>query len=362
MDVTFHIQDPTHDQTVYLFEAILAAATSANHWHGIFAFASRNGVNHLVDDPVVQAMMHRGGEVDLLVGIDAVTNRNTLERLRELEQRHEGFRPRVFWNETGGLFHPKLSHFRDPDGRRTLIVGSGNLTPGGLTNNFEAYTIITADADEPVDLSSIDAFIERQQERIRPIDDDALERAARNIARSVPRAAPARPRAPAARPVPVPGFDRVLIAQVPRAGDRWAQVHFNAEVIDRFFRVTERETQRLYLTQIEAGGARSEQEVRPCVFSEANKNFKIEIGAAKGRAYPAQDPPILVFRERQIRTFDYMLLMPGEPGYAPMKTLTDTLPKVGRGHPRVISNLAQVRAAWPTSPILAEAVPDAQEI
>lgn len=363
MELRFCIQDPTHAETTYLYEAILAAAVGAAGWRGVYAFASRDGVDHLVEDTIVHEFMLAGGEVDLLVGIDAVTNRPTLERLQELERRYHGFRPKVFWNLTQGLFHPKISDFTYEDGRRTLIVGSGNLTPGGLMNNFEGYTIISVDQAQDLDVSALDEFLARHADQIRRIDDEALERAARNLVRAIPGARRAegiiipRPRgltvAPAApRPAATAGFDRILIAQVPAAGGRWAQVHFNSDVVRVYFRITDQRTQRVYLTRVAADGNRAEVEVRPCVYSETNKNHKIEIGAARGLEYPVGAPPVLVFRERQLRAFDYMLLMPGENGYDALMEVTRRLPSLGRGFPRVIADRNMLSASWPDCPLL----------
>ena len=39
----------------------------------------------------------------------------------------------------------------------------------------------------------------------------------------------------------------------------------------------------------------------------------------------------MVFRERQLRTFDYMLLMPDQNGYGSLMELTERLPPFGRG-------------------------------
>ena len=362
MKFRFCIQDPTHTETTYLYEAILTAAAGASSWRGVYAFASRDGVDHLIDDPVIHEYMDTGGEIDLLVGIDAVTNRPTLERLRELEQRNTKFRPKVFWNESRGLFHPKITDFIYEDGRRTLIVGSGNLTPGGLMNNFEGYTVVSVDGTESLDVSALDEFFDRHVGNIRSIDDEALERAARNLVRPIQNARraggvviPRQSRRAAAgpRPVPVPGFARVLIARVPAAGGRWAQVHFNADVVTDYFRITNHQTQRVYLTQVKANGDREEVEVRPCVFSETNRNHKIEIRAARGQAYPKGGPPILVFREHQLRTFDYMLLMPDERGYGSLIELTKKLPSLGKGFPRVITDMKTLAPSWPDCPLLA---------
>lgn len=362
MDFEFHMQDPSDPETRYLYEAIIAAAADATTWRGMYAFASRGGVNQLVEDPVVQRFMERGGVVDLVVGIDAVTNVAALERMQELADRHPEFKPRVFWNPTSGLFHPKISHFGYSDGAGRLIVGSGNLTPGGLMHNFEGYSVVSSVAEEVLDLSSLDAFLERHARDIRPIDQQALDRAALNVIRAV--AGTTRPRLP-----PVPGgrrpsvsaiapraaaavLNQVLIAQIPAAGGRWAQVHFNGVVIARYFRLTNLDVQRVYLTQVRQDGSRGDEEVRPCVFSTTNRNHKIEIGAARGLVYPDAHRPLLIFRERQVRVFDYMLLMPGQPGHAQVAALLTPLPSIGRGTHRSITNLNDLAAVWPDCPLL----------
>jgi len=372
MDFEFCMQDPSDPGTRYLYEAIIEAAADATTWRGMYAFASRGGVNQLVEDPVVQRFMERGGVVDLVVGIDAVTNEITLERLRELAERHQEFRPRVFWNGTAGLFHPKISHFGYPDGTSRLIVGSGNLTPGGLMHNFEGYSVVHSAAEEALDLSSLDAFLERHADDIRPIDQEALDRAALNIIRAVggvqrprpPQApAPRIPRVPAvSRRAAAAALGRVLIAQVPAAGGRWAQVHFNGDITDQYFRLTDVEVQRVYLTQVHQDASRGEEEVRPCVYSAANRNHKIEIGAARGLAYPDRARPLLLFRERQVRVFDYMLLMPGQPGHAQISGLLERLPSIGRGAHRSITSIDDVARAWPQCALLTSAPALAMEL
>lgn len=362
MNIKFCIQDPTYIETTYLYEAIVEAAADAVAWRGVYAFASRDGVNHLIEDQVIGEFIRGGGQVDLLVGLDAVTNRPTLERLQELERSNQTFRPRVFWNETNALFHPKLSDFRYGTGERKLIIGSGNLTPGGLMGNYESYTIIASEYGEEFDASALDEFLERHADEIRSIDDEALERAVQNLVRPIRGARrteekvirmPGRlTRKSRARRAPQStAFDRILIAQVPRAGGRWAQVHFNTNVVRYYFRILDRRTQRVYLTQVLEGGARADVEVRPCVFSEVNKNHKIEIGGAKGREYP-ENPPLLVFHERQLRVFEYMLLFPGDDGYRPLTDLTRDMQSVGRGFPRVITDMDTLKGTWNECPLL----------
>lgn len=39
MKFRFHLQDPTDEGTVYLYEAVLEAAVEAVSWRGVYAFA-----------------------------------------------------------------------------------------------------------------------------------------------------------------------------------------------------------------------------------------------------------------------------------------------------------------------------------
>ncbi len=360
MDCRFHLQGPTSPDTVYLFEAIVEAARGAESCTGLFAFASRAGVDSLIGDPEIQTFLGQS-TMALLVGIDAVTNRPTLERLQELERLHERLSVRVFRNPTDALFHPKVARFDYSDGRQSMIVGSGNLTPGGLHQNFEAFTVVRASAGETLDFSSWRRFFTDHAADVRAIDGEVLEsgRAERHArASTAPRRRTRTGRA-ARRGTdgpdvesPVGRTDRFLVAQVPRAGDRWRQVHFNREVIDGFFRVRSGTSQRVYLVECRQDGTFAEQEVRPCVYSEANRNLKIEIASHHGAPYPIAGQPIAVFRELQARSFAYMLLMPGEPGHEAMSGLTNTLDSVGRGLHRVIAKSADVRGVWPECPLV----------
>ena len=362
MEYEFHVQDPTTPDTVYLFEAIIGAVRGATSFDGIFAFASRAGVDSLFGDPEIRSFLD-GSTMSLLIGLDAITNRETLQRLKELEAEHADLQVRVFRNPTNALFHPKVARFKYADGSRSMIVGSGNLTPGGLRQNFEAFSVFRTAQSETMDSSSWDRFLADHAGDVRPIDEDALERAARNVARR-----PARDIEPASgvsAPIQSAGHDsvpdvavvlagasRFLVARVPKAGNRWHQVHFNVPVIEGFFRVRPNTTQRVYLRECKQDGTLGDEEWRPCVYSDANKNLKIEIASHHGEPYPDGGPPIAVYRELHARSFAYMLLMPGDPGYDAMFELTETRTTVGPGARRVIIDHEDIRDAWPTSPLI----------
>lgn len=362
MEYEFHVQDPTTPDTVYLFEAIIGAVRGATSFDGIFAFASRAGVDSLFGDPEIRSFLD-GSTMSLLIGLDAITNRETLHRLKELEVEHADLQVRVFHNPTNALFHPKVARFKYADGSQSMIVGSGNLTPGGLRQNFEAFSVVRSGSTETLDWSSWDRFLTDHAKEVRPIDEDALDRAARNMTRR-PRG-DIEPASGVSAPIQsadhdsasdvavvVAGANRFLVARVPKAGNRWHQVHFNVPVIDRFFRVRPNTTQRVHLMECTQDGTLREEGWRPCVYSDANKNLKIEIASHHGEPYPDSGPPIAVYRELHARSFAYMLLMPGDPGYDAMFELTETGTTVGPGARRVITDRDDILNAWPTSPLI----------
>lgn len=362
MEYEFHVQDPTAPDTVYLFEAIIRAIRGATSCAGIFAFASRAGVDSLLGDPEIRSFLN-DSTMSLMIGLDAVTNRETLQRLRELEAEHADLKVRVFWNPTNALFHPKVALFEYEGGGRSLIVGSGNLTPGGLRQNFEAFSVLKFAADDPVDFSPWDRFLKKHAADIRPIDQHALDRAAQNTVRGRRRGIEPTTGTPPSTEhadleptrdvvVPAGGTNRFLVARVPKAGNRWQQVHFNVPVIEQFFRVRPNTTQRVYLVECRADGTFGDEEVRPCVYSDSNRNLKIEIASHRGEPYPETGPPIAVYRELHARAFAYMLLMPGDPGYDAMFQLTETGVTVGPGARRVMADRDDIRRAWPKSPLI----------
>lgn len=377
MKYAFRIQDPTDANTTYLIEEILNQLQNANGCRAMFAFASSGGVDELFNDPIVKTYLE-SWPLRIVLGLDAITNRQTLERMTDLQEEHNKLNVEVFRNPYNTLFHPKICHFEGHDNGQVVIVGSGNLTPGGLKQNFEAYSVLYAAANEQIDLSPWSDFLNRHCANIRAIDDEALERAAQNVFRGagggrrggpLPTPAPVPPVLPPAIAPPfpleraidarLPGDveavpDQVLIAEIPGGGGRWNQAHFNKDIITIFFEVQPETTQRVYLTPVEANGARGPQEMRLCVYSRSsNKNLKIELGLGRGLGYPAGERrPLGVFRRVQARVFEYMLLMPGDDGYDATHRLMLSLDSIGKGLHRSLTNTRQLADVWPNSPLL----------
>lgn len=124
----------------------------------------------------------------------------------------------------------------------------------------------------------------------------------------------------------------------------------NAEIMRRFFRLQREAVVEATFERIGRDGQYHGFQTRPLVFSEINKNFKIEFDFRDAPDYPDR-PPLLLVLEIELRRFRYLLLMPGDPGYAEMERLNASLEAVGRGHRRVITNLSEIELRWPSCPL-----------
>lgn len=106
------------------------------------AFANARGVALLK-----HALLKVGSRAKLFVGIrNEITTKQGLAALLDLKVK-------LFAIDTGGrspLFHPKLYFARSKTTAR-LIVGSANLTTGGLNNNIEASLSLDLDLNLPDD-------------------------------------------------------------------------------------------------------------------------------------------------------------------------------------------------------------------
>lgn len=151
------------------------------------------------------------------------------------------------------------------------------------------------------------------------------------------------------------GSELVLVAQVPKAGNRWHQVHLNVEVVRRFFRLDAVSLDATF-ERVARDGTYRGSIMNRVVYSNRNKNYKIEFDLSDAPSYP-NEPPILLILEIALRRFRFMLLMPDDAGFREVKRLNESLAPVGRGHRRVITTLAEVEMRWPDCPLRAPRSP-----
>jgi len=344
------LQDPEADDPAYLLEAILAVVREASSGGALFAFASRDGIHVLLEDPDFKAFLDRGA-FRLVVGVDAITNLAALDALTAVGTASPHLSASVFLHDRNTIFHPKVCWFATNDGG-VAFVGSGNLTVGGLAGNWEAYAGIDLSFTDVTTLRTSWAEWEVRHDRhlFDPQDEAVRARAAQNRARPRPSAAPR----PPVVEEPAVLAQEILLAEIPRGSDRWKQANFDIATFRGFFGADPRASHRLILWRLNPDGSVAGIETRPTV-SVRSHNYRVELDAASGLAYPVGDErPIGAFLRVSVRQFRYVLLMPGDADYGVVQGLLTrgAGPRVPNHMRRRVFSHADVEASWPSSPLL----------
>lgn len=107
------------------------ADPSINRLLVITAWVRQSGVDLIAPD--LRALLDRGGEVELFVGV--ALHGTTLQGLEAVSQL--GAKVWVVHDVESGTFHPKL-YVATGESNGYALIGSNNLTAGGLSFNYEA--------------------------------------------------------------------------------------------------------------------------------------------------------------------------------------------------------------------------------
>lgn len=341
-----------------LLQAVIEAADGANTGGGFFAFASAAGARLLLRDPVFQDLLGRG-TFDLLVGLDAITDPEALAEIASVAEQLPGLRAQAFFHERSTLFHPKLCWFRK--GRRLrVLVGSGNLTVGGLRTNWEAFLDSTFDGEGRREVEKvIEHWKETHAGLLLPLDAGrVVERARRNKRDRALLGGRSAGRTEAlAEAFGDPGGEPsieildVLVAEIPKSKGRWKQANFNKDSYETFFGVQAGEHRRIVLRHVGATGSLGPIESRPGVAVKSH-NYRFELAAASGIAYPRISRPIGVFLKTQLGIFLYRLLLPGDASYQRVTAFLDSArPATLTTVRRVRTSADELRAYWPDAPL-----------
>ena len=142
------------------------------------AFVKRSGTKHLVQHI---SNFARIGKIEIIAGVDH--QGTSAEGLRDLLHAVEpNGRIVVFHNLSPSTFHPKIYLFKREDAAE-ILIGSGNLTEGGLFTNCEMSVrlrIDLTDLDQAAFLQSLervlDEWCDTSSETAEILDHDLLER------------------------------------------------------------------------------------------------------------------------------------------------------------------------------------------
>ncbi|MCK6625867.1 MAG: phospholipase D family protein [Anaerolineae bacterium] len=150
-----------------------------NSFQAAVAFAKRSGVAHLQNE--LQGFVDRGGYVRMVIGIDQYGT--SIEALSDLLNT-VGDTGEIWINHDSNnyiTFHPKVYLF-EAESSALLIVGSGNLTEGGLYTNDEAslvYELDLSKADNQALLGEVKEAINQwcndDMDSVRKLDEVLLQ-------------------------------------------------------------------------------------------------------------------------------------------------------------------------------------------
>lgn len=364
-----HVQDPEDPSAPFLLEALLEACKGATSGGALFAFASHSGLKLLMEDKTF-AKFAAHGKFDLIVGLDAVTDQQALKTLNDFMIAEPNILGRAFLHTRNrALFHPKTSWFRRKGSGGTLITGSGNLTVGGLRANWEAFNVVHLTENEAKKIQhQWNTLLSLHATKLLAPDAiEALERASRNRLRD------ARPRPAKKTKQPPPSGDTatevsaeiveasvdeliapdsiVLIAELPKASDRWNQANFSLATFEGFFGAKAGKQSRVLLQHVALDGSLEDLESRPAI-AVRSRNFRFELQAARHLPYPAKGRPVAVFVRQLTGIFLYRLVLPND---AAAHTAVSDLLEVKWNGPtrqmrRVTTTATELQEYWPDAP------------
>lgn len=330
-----------------LLEQLLEQCRTADGGGGIFAWANTSGVIAFLNDRNFKDFV-KESPFQLVVGLDSITDEAAVSALVLMAKRTPNLSVVAFLHSDGALFHPKLAWF-ESDASLTLLVGSGNLTMGGLKNNWEAYVIARMAGREAKEVSrDIRAWLNRWSDCLVPIDDERVLRRARGNAgseRSL-RRAPSVAEQFAAEP-----GNRVLVAEIPRQDGRSSQANFDRDNYEAFFGARVGTPHRIVLYHVDGDGTLGEVESRPSV-EVRSQNYRFELSGLRRIRNTEASRAIGVFMRIRTGEFLYTLLGSEDPHYAAMQSFLQAR-CTGRARQlrRYRTTVDVVRTIWPQAPL-----------
>jgi len=373
-NMAFYIQDPAGLSGQLLHDTILTEATKSCEGGGSFAFATKGGIDLFFDSPEFKQLLSIG-EYNLIVGMDAITNTKAIDALIYYQEKYPNLRVKGFYHkENGVLFHPKFTWFRNSENldEGSLIVGSGNLTPRGLRNNWEAYFAtpllknqfkqthdtwnnwLSSHAQFLLDLNDpkITEQAVKNDKMFQKLFSEKVKEKNNQDGNESP------------KPVIIsenhhPQNNRYLVVEVPVGRIRntpsaYTQANLGQQAFLDFFDIDiETEDNVYYFQHVTNQGDIEELESRSPIIkvNSSNYNFKLNATYDKGRPEPAT-PPICIFTEIGVRTYRYRFMLPSDISYDVLKRYLLSQPSISKGFHKYIGNQSDLYTVIPDATYL----------
>lgn len=373
----FAIQDLDFSSSQSSDEVFLDASNNAIKGSGAFGFVTRDGLKITIEDPQFISFLKQYPFL-LIIGVDEITNRKTLQRLSELQVSYPNLTVRVYFKPSGNtIFHPKAYWFQNSDGG-ILNAGSSNMTFKGLRKNTEIGLPIDVDKETILRVENEwNTWLDKSEDYLWDLNaEKIIEQAKLNEEKFKSKGKGKTATNPEQNTVSeevvtedetnetfidendleVWSFNDenlALVAEIPESGDRWKQANFSKEVFNDFFGVIlgSGVPYTILLRNISSSGNLESIESRPQV-SVKSHNYRFELSAASGIPYPKDGAPIGIFIRVAVRTFIYCLVFPTETNYQMLlEFLNSNYTGAARTKKRVITTCNQIEDIINTLPL-----------
>lgn len=347
-----------------LLHELNRAAKYAELGGGAFAYATRSGVKEFFSQSNIKKLA-KNGEFLLVVGIDAVTNFDTICELKKQIQELEGLTVNVFLHPYNSTFHPKLSWYKSKNSV-SLVVGSGNMTTvglgksvGGRDGNWEAFytrKLSQKNADNTTKVWRDWITDCRNNGYLHTIDSKQVLKKAAENSRYWPRNVNKKLTKPskATKPVTIDiegseYSNRVQISEISR--NRRGQLDIGKDILRDFFGYTSNSSDHKILIQnVNLDNTLDDPETRS-LFKNKSQNYRFEVNALKGRKKYIEhndNRPVVIFTKLGGSAYRYCILMHGNQDYADIIKMLGQ--RKGRKMRKLDTSIEELRKSAPNLP------------
>lgn len=333
---------------------------------GVFAFATKRGIERFLAIPNIRRMLESGRRFDLVVGTDAITNAEALICIEEHVRSFPALHAWAFIHDSPTTFHPKYCWFAHQDGL-CLVVGSGNLTSSGIgrdpgspqrMGNWEALSVRSLQGEQA---EGVHAVITRWLADNRAAGHllhlshpRVLERAVANsrVKYVSPHKRERREvRAPEPADAPLQIADaqtEVMIREIPQNRSGQADVSQRGLAFFGFAGA-----QKKVLIQHVSLDNELDVPVERLIFVNASQNYRIEISEVAALPYviaPDDGRMVLVAIKLDDSAYRYTIVPVDSPHYAALNAILGPIPEGRRFMRTTFLNAADLKARWPGAP------------
>ena len=349
-----------------LLHELNKAAKDAELGGGAFAFATRSGVEEFFSQSNIKKLA-KNGKFLLVVGIDAITNFDTIRELKKQIKELKGLTVKVFLHTYNSTFHPKLSWYKSKNSV-SLVVGSGNMTRAGLgksvdggDSNWEAFytrKLSQKDADNITKVWRDWITDCKNNGYLHAIDSNQVSKKAAENSRYWPRNVNKEltKTSKATKPVTIDiegseYSNQVQISEVSK--NRRGQLDIGKNILRDFFGYTSNSSGHNILIQnVNLDNTLSDLEIRS-LFKNKSQNYRFELHALKERKYIEHndDRPVVIFIKLGGYVYRYCILMYGDQNYGDIiKMLGQKEHRKGRKMRKLHTKIEELRKSVPNLP------------